>query len=210
MSLLISQNTTYSMNFLNSGAAVTVPFSGITLGSTTVGTLYVKFKVQDYSNKTIFCIDRATSFHRGWSIEIFNRKITANWYNGTDQKASISKEVELNKIYNVVFVREVGGFKVYANNMGNFAQGSIPADTDTTVIDRFVFAGRRPSSLENRGNCEIFSAAYYPSSSKSLTYKLLNENFKDATYWWTGAQPNGKLAISSVTQKRIQYRNTYL
>lgn len=208
MSLLISQNTTYSMNFLNSGIAITVPFSGITLGSTTVGTLYVKFKVQDYSNKTIFCIDRGTSFHRGWSIEIFDRKITGNWYNGTDQRASINRPIELNKIYNVVFVREAGGFKVYANNIGNFVQGSIPADIDTTIIDRFAFAGRR--SLENRGNCEIFSAAYYPSSSKSLTYKLLNENFKDATYWWTGAQINGNLRISYGAQKRIQYRNIYL
>lgn len=209
MAVCIVPNNSYSMNFLNSGLAVTQPFAGITLGTTLVGTLYVEFKVKDYSDKTIFCIDRETSFHRGWGIEIFNRKISGNWYNGTDQRASISVPIQLNKIYRVVFSRESGGFNLY-HNFGGFVQGSIPADTDTTLIDRFVFGGRRPSAPEKLGNCEIFSAAYYSSSSKNITNKLLTGSFKDATYWWTGAQPNGKLSIASVTQKRIQYNNINL
>ena len=205
--ILASQNSNYSINFLNGGMAVSTPFSGITLGTTTVGTLFVEFKVQDYANKTIFCIDQASGFHRGWSIEIFNRKISGNWYHGTDQRFSITTPIKLNKIYRVAFVREPFGYKVYSNNIGNFVQGSIPDDTSTTVIDRFVFGGRRPSAPESKGECQIFKAAYYNSSSKSLTSKLLSGNFKDATYWWTGAQPNGNLPMTSVTQKRLQYNN---
>lgn len=207
--LLASQNSNYSINFLNGGMAVSAPFSGITLGTTTVGTLFVEFKVNNFSNKTIFCLDtNAVTFHRGWSIEIFNRKISSNWYNGTDQRASIATPIILNKIYRATFVRNPGGHRIYVNNIGNYAIGAIPDDTSTIAINSFVFGGRRPSAPENRGDCQIFKAAYYNTSSMSLTNKLLSSgNFKDATYWWTGAQPNGKLPITSITQKRIQYNN---
>lgn len=213
MAVCIAPTNSYSMNFLNSGMAYTQQFSGVTVGTTVVGTLYVEFKVKDFANKTIFCLDRLANppgFHRGWSIEIFDRKISGNWYNGTDQRASLSQPIKLNIRYRVVYSRTNSGYFIYANNIGNFAQRTGIANTDPTVIDRFVFGGRRPLTPENRGNCEIFSAAYYSTSSLALSTKLLSGNFNDATYWWTGYRPNGNLPIASLIQKRIQYNNITL
>lgn len=214
MAVLIVPSVEYSMNFLNSGMAYTQTFSGVGIGTTTVGTLFVDFKVQDFSDKTIFCLDRLAEelpgYHRGWSIEIFDRKISGNWYNGSDQRASISRPIQLNTRYKVVYRRTSNGFIIYVNNTGNFSQRTGIGATDATIANRFVFAGRRPILPENRGNCEIFAAAYYPTSSTDLASKLLSGNFKDATYWWTGSQSNGNLPINSVIPKRIWYNNIKL